>query len=183
LFVVRRGGVFNRVCQRRSKSMRRSGDRSETWQSPSLRRERNRSLSRQRPELVPAVVLNMGVGDLNSQRLKASNARHSKASRGMKASDLQSAVQSEPEEIFRRAARFACASLFCRNFSTQIGVRTATTAVLTCSAASLLAVAAGNPLIASATIRPFSSSLHRRRRTIACAHGAAAKCPRCRAAH
>ena len=83
----------------------------------------------------------MGVGDLNSQRLKASNARHSKASRGMKASDLQSAVQSEPEEIFRRASRFACASLFCRNFFTQIGVRTATTAVLTCSAASLLAVA------------------------------------------
>ena len=37
----------------------------------------------------------MGVGDLNSQRLKASSARHSKASRGMKASDLQSAVQSE----------------------------------------------------------------------------------------
>src|SRR6202040_366831 len=89
----------------------------------------------------PSVVLNMGVGDLNSQRLKASNARHSKASRGMKASDLQSAVQSEPEEIFRRPARFACASLFYRNFSTQIGVRTATTAVLTCSAASLLAVA------------------------------------------
>jgi hypothetical protein len=41
---------------------------------PHLRRERNRSLSRQRPELVPAVVLNMGGGDLNSQRLKASNA-------------------------------------------------------------------------------------------------------------
>jgi hypothetical protein len=39
----------------------------------------------------------MGVGDLNSQRLKASSARHSKARRGMKASNLQSAaVQSEP---------------------------------------------------------------------------------------
>jgi hypothetical protein len=40
---------------------------------PDVRRERNRSLGRQRPELVPAVTPNMGVGDLNSQRLKASN--------------------------------------------------------------------------------------------------------------
>ena len=40
---------------------------------PELRRERNRSLGRQRPELVPAVVLNMGVGDLNRQHLKASS--------------------------------------------------------------------------------------------------------------
>ena len=36
---------------------------------------------------------------------------------------------------------FACASAFCMNFSTQIGVRTVTTAVLACSAASLFAVA------------------------------------------
>ena len=41
---------------------------------PDLRRERNRSLSRQWPERVPAVTLNMGVGDLNNQRLKTSNA-------------------------------------------------------------------------------------------------------------
>jgi hypothetical protein len=41
---------------------------------PEVRRERNRSLGRQRPELVPAVTPNMGVGDLNSQRIKASNA-------------------------------------------------------------------------------------------------------------
>ena len=34
----------------------------------------------------------------------------------------------------------ACASLFCRNFATQIGVRTVTTAALAWSAASLLAV-------------------------------------------
>jgi hypothetical protein len=39
---------------------------------PDVRRERNRSLGRQRPELVPAVTRNMGVGDLNSQLLKAS---------------------------------------------------------------------------------------------------------------
>ena len=44
--------------------VRSSGDRSETRRSPSLRREHNRSLSRQRPERVPAVVLNMGIGDL-----------------------------------------------------------------------------------------------------------------------
>ena len=37
-------------------------------------------------------------------------------------------------------ARFACALLFCRNFSTQTGVRAATTAVSARSAASLLAV-------------------------------------------
>src|ERR1700732_4260740 len=37
-------------------------------------------------------------------------------------------------------ARFACASLFCRNFSTQTGVRAATTAVLAWLAASLWAV-------------------------------------------
>jgi hypothetical protein len=42
---------------------------------PDLRREHNRSLCRQRPELMPAVVPNMGVGELNRQRLKASNAR------------------------------------------------------------------------------------------------------------
>jgi hypothetical protein len=41
---------------------------------PDLRRERNRSLSRQWPELVPAVMLNMGLGDLDNQRLKTSNA-------------------------------------------------------------------------------------------------------------
>ena len=37
-------------------------------------------------------------------------------------------------------ARFACASLFCRNFSTQTGVRAVTTAVSARSAASLSAV-------------------------------------------
>jgi hypothetical protein len=42
--------------------------------SPNLRRERNRSLSRQRPEVVPAVIRNMGVGVLNNQRPKASSA-------------------------------------------------------------------------------------------------------------
>ena len=47
---------------------------------------------------------------------------------------------SQPVEIFCRAARFAFASLFCRNFSTQIGVSAATTAVSARSAASLLAV-------------------------------------------
>jgi hypothetical protein len=47
--------------------VRSNGDRSETTGSPSLRREHNRSLSRQRPELVPAVVLNMGIGDLHRQ--------------------------------------------------------------------------------------------------------------------
>jgi len=41
---------------------------------PDLRRERNRSLSRQWPELVSAVILNMGVEDRNNQRLKTSNA-------------------------------------------------------------------------------------------------------------
>ena len=45
------------------------------------------------------------------------------------------------EVIFRRAARFSCASPFCMNFSTQIGVRTVTTAAPAWSAASLLAVA------------------------------------------
>ena len=39
-----------------------------------------------------------------------------------------------------RTARFAFASLFCRNFSTQIGVRAAKTAVLARSSAILLAV-------------------------------------------
>jgi hypothetical protein len=39
-----------------------------------LRRERNRSLSRRWPELVSAVILNMGVEDRNNQRLKTSNA-------------------------------------------------------------------------------------------------------------
>jgi hypothetical protein len=43
-------------------------------------------------------------------------------------------------DIFCRTARFALASLFCRNFSTQIGVRAATTALLTRSSASLIAV-------------------------------------------
>src|SRR5438046_2341003 len=43
-------------------------------------------------------------------------------------------------DIFCRTARFACASLFCRNFSTQIGVRAATTAVLARSSASLMAL-------------------------------------------
>jgi hypothetical protein len=47
--------------------VRSSGNSSETRRSPSLRREHNRSLSRQRPELVPAVLLNMGIGDLHSQ--------------------------------------------------------------------------------------------------------------------
>jgi hypothetical protein len=41
---------------------------------PDLRREHNRSLSRQWPELVSAVMLNMGVEDRNNQRLKTSNA-------------------------------------------------------------------------------------------------------------
>ena len=47
---------------------------------------------------------------------------------------------SQNVEIFCRAARFACASLFCRNFSTQTGVRAATTAVSARAAASLLAL-------------------------------------------
>src|SRR6266567_5819200 len=47
---------------------------------------------------------------------------------------------SQLEEIFLSAARFAIASPLCWNFSTQIGVRTATTAESARWSASLLAV-------------------------------------------